>query len=58
MKKKIADLTLREVIKLKCIRECKECPFCGNHYLEDNICDLVNTKDENNLLEQEIEVEE
>lgn len=59
MKKKIGDLTLKEITNMKCPRECSECPFgdFDENFLADKCCDLVNTADECNLLDQEIEVE-
>ena len=60
MKKKIGDLTLREITKMKCSRCCDECPFGNfdNDFIADKCCVLVDTLDEYNLLDQEIEVEE
>lgn len=56
---KIKDLTIKELINMKCKLHCKNCPF--NNYdedsLADKLCDLVNTGDDFQLLDQEIEVE-
>lgn len=60
MKKKIGDLTIREITNMKCVSSgCSDCPF-GNYaddVLADKCCELVNSLDEFNLLDKEIEVE-
>lgn len=61
MKKKIGDLTLREITNMKCLSSgCGTCPFGSydNDALADKCCELVNSFDEFHLLDQEIEVEE
>lgn len=61
MIKKIGDLTIKELISMKCPKSsCNSCPF-GNYdidFLSDRLCDLVNRQDELDILDQEIEVEE
>lgn len=59
MKKKIGDLTLREIANMKC-PGCNSCPFGNydNDILANKCCELVDNSDEFHLLDQEIEVEE
>lgn len=61
MKKKIGNLTLREITNMNCpVSGCDSCPF-GNgddDMLADKCCELVDVLDEFHLLDQEIEVEE
>lgn len=61
MKKKIGDLTLREITNMKCLSSgCSSCPFGNydNDILADKCCELVSSIDEFHLLEKEIEVDE
>lgn len=57
---KIGDLTLKKIVNMKCSTNCHKCPF-GDYSVDtlaDKCCELVNSLDEFNLLDQEIEVEE
>ena len=56
---KVGDLTLNELIRMKCpAPKCIKCPF-GNYkkdFLSDRLCDIVNTFDELNIMNKEIKV--
>lgn len=61
MKKKIGDLTIREIVKMTCksFGSCDKCPFNDDQYtFKDKVCQLVECYYENEELEKEIEVEE
>lgn len=61
MKKKIRDLTIEELLKLRKCFNCSECPFGDyeNNSLSDKLCDLLTTEHSDNpTLDLEVDIQD